>query len=142
MWRNHKWFELCHSAHLGHPYHTGEQVEVYPTQNETATSKDEANKLANDLINLQIRSTPVTIDPSGPGSPLYPRGIELRTPTRSQSITDAHNSNVMSTQTMAAMMETIARTLAGERDEDPPLDTSSNFQDPQQIRDTFDIALR
>jgi hypothetical protein len=48
----------------------------------------------------------------------------------------------MSTQTMAAM-QMIAWTLAGgEGGKEPPPDSSSQSQDPQQIRDTFDITLR
>jgi len=38
-------------------------------------------------------------------------------------------------------MQTIARTLAGGGGEEPPLDPGSRSQDPQQIRDTFNIAL-
>jgi len=46
----------------------------------------------------------------------------------------------MSTQTMAAM-QTIAQTLAGGGGEDPPPNPGSQSQDPQRIRDTFNIAL-
>ena len=43
-------------------------------------SKDKANKLTVDLINLQIRSVLAVIDPNSPGSPDRLRGIKLRTP--------------------------------------------------------------
>jgi hypothetical protein len=81
VWRNNGWNILHHSEHSRHPYHAGEQIDVYPTPIYTATSEDETNKLAADLINLQIRSTPAVIDPSGPESPHHPRSIELRAPT-------------------------------------------------------------
>jgi hypothetical protein len=48
----------------------------------------------------------------------------------------------MSTQTMVAM-QTIVRTLTGGGGGgEPPLDPGSQSQNPQWIRDTFDIALR
>jgi hypothetical protein len=52
---------------------------MYPTLAYTAANEDKDNDLAEDLTNLQIRSTPAVIDPNGPGSPLCPRSIELRT---------------------------------------------------------------
>jgi hypothetical protein len=143
VWRNNEWFELHHSTHLGHPYHAGEWVEVYPTLPELATNEDKANDLAEDLVNLQIWGAPVTIDPNSPGSPLHPRSIELGTPTRPQPITDICNHNIMSTQTMVAMTETIGCTLAGGGgDEDPPSNPGTYAQNSWRIRDTFDIALR
>jgi hypothetical protein len=104
VWRNNRWYALQYSKHSGHPYHTGEEVDVYPTP---AHNEDEDNELAEDLTNLQIRSTPAVIDPNGPGSPHCPRNIELRTSTQSEQFTDAPNSSAMSTQTMA-VMQTIA----------------------------------
>jgi hypothetical protein len=140
VWRNDKWYTLRHSKHTGHPYHAGEQIDVYPTPTYAAANKDEDNELAEDLTNLQIRSTPAIIDPSGPGSPHRPRSIELRTSTRAERLADAPHSSIMSTQTMAAT-QTIAQTLAGGGGEDPPPNPRSQSQDPQRIRDTFDIAL-
>ena len=83
--------------HSGHPYHTGEQIEVYLTPINSAPSEDEADNLVTNLVNLQIQSTPATISPSSLGSPLHPRSIELRTPTRSNRIADAHNHEIVST---------------------------------------------
>ena len=71
--RDNTWYKLHHSKHLGYPYHTGGQVEVYTP---TETSKDETN----DPINLQIRSTSAIIEPSGPGSLHCARSIEQGTP--------------------------------------------------------------
>ena len=107
VWRNDKWYTLQHSEHSGHPYHAGEQIDVYPTPAYTAANEDKDNELAEDLTNLQIRSAPAVIDPNGPGSPHRPRSIELRTSTRLERITDIPNSGIMSTQTMAAT-QTIA----------------------------------
>ena len=84
VWTNNRWYALQHSERLGHPYHAGEQVDMYPTPTHAAASEDKANKLAEDLTNLQIRSTPAVIDPNGPGSPHHPRSIKLRTSTRSE----------------------------------------------------------
>jgi hypothetical protein len=80
VWRNDRWNILYHSEHFRHPYHTGEQIDVYPTPAYTM-SEDRTNELVEDLINLQIRNTLAVIDPSGPGSPHHPRSIELRTST-------------------------------------------------------------
>jgi hypothetical protein len=141
VWRNNRWYALRHSEHSGHPYHAGERIDVYPTPAYTAANEDEDNNLAEDLTNLQIRSTPAVIDPNGPESPHRPRSIELRTSTRSERLADAPNSSTMSTQTVAAT-QTIARTLAGGGGgEEPPPDSRNQSQDPQRIRDTFDIAL-
>jgi hypothetical protein len=107
VWRNDKWNILHHSEHSGHPYHTGEQIDVYLTPTYTATSEDEANELTADLINLQIRNALAVIDPSGPGSPHHPRSIKLRTSTRPDRLANAPDSGTMSTQTMVAM-QTIA----------------------------------
>jgi len=130
VWRNDRWYALRHSEHLGHPYHAGEQINVYPTPDYTAANKDKDNELAEDLTNLQIRSTPAIIDLDSPGSPHCPRSIELRTSTRLEQFTDAPNSGIMSTQTVAAT-QTIAQTLAGGGGEDPPPDPGSQSQDPQ-----------
>jgi hypothetical protein len=130
VWRNGEWLELLHSEHTGHPYHTGTRIEVYPTP-----LRDDEEDIAEDLTNLQIRNTPAVIDPAGPGSPHCPRNAELRT---SQSLNPL-DSDVMSTQTVTAT-QTIARTLAGGGGgKEPPPGTS--HQDPQRIRDVFDIAL-
>ncbi len=50
----------------------------------------------------------------------------------------------MSTQTMVTITEIISRTIAprGNNNPPPPLHTSNHHQNPQHIRDTFDIALR
>ena len=84
VWRDDRWYALRHSEHSGHPYHAGERIDVYPTPAYTTANEDEDNELAEDLTNLQIRSTPAVIDPNGPGSPHRPRSIELRTSTRSE----------------------------------------------------------
>jgi hypothetical protein len=81
VWRNDRWNILQYSKHSRRPYHTREQIDIYPTPAYTAASKDETNKLAVDLINLQIRSALAVIDPNGLGSPHHPRNIELRTST-------------------------------------------------------------
>jgi len=50
----------------------------------------------------------------------------------------------MSTQTLAAMTETILHTIAGgggDEDPQPPQYASNYHQNPQHIWDTFDIAL-
>jgi len=107
VWRDNKWYALQHSEHSGHPYHAGEQIDIYLTPTYTTANKDEDNELAEDLTNLQIRSTPAIIDPNGPGSPHRPRSIELRASIRSERLTDTPNSSTMSTQTMA-VMQTIA----------------------------------
>jgi len=140
VWRNNNWYILHHSTHSGHPYHTGEQIKVYLTPINSAPSEDEADNLVTNLVNLQIQSTPATIGPSNLGSPLHPRSIKLRTPTRSNRIADANNHDIVSTQTMA-VMQTTARTLVGGGGGEDPLDPSGQIEDPQHIRDTFDIAL-
>ena len=138
VWKNNQWYELHHSTHSGHPYHTGEQIDVYLTPRE----EDEASKLANNLTNLQIRGTPAVIDPNGPGSPHHPRSIKLRTPTRTHELSDAFSGSAMSTQTIS-VTQTIARTLAGGGgDGEPPSGPSYQSQDPQHIRDIFNITLR
>jgi len=81
VWRNDRWNVLHYSEHSGHPYHTGEQIDIYPTPEYSAASEDEANKLVTDLINLQIRNALAVINPSGPASPHHPRSIGLRTST-------------------------------------------------------------
>jgi hypothetical protein len=135
VWRNSEWLELQHSKNTGHPYHTGRRIEVYPTP----PAEDDAEDLAADLTNLQIRNALAIINPSGPGSPHRPRSIELRAPTRANQPTDTLNRDTMSTQTVT-VTQTIARTLAGGGgDGEPPLGPS--HQDPQRIRDVFDIAL-
>jgi hypothetical protein len=131
VWRNNQWNILHHSEHSGHPYHTGEQVDVYPTLAYTATSEDEANELAVDLVNLQIRNTLAVIDLSGPESPHCPRSIELRTSTQPDRLANTPNSSTMSTQTMA-VMQTIARMIVGGGgDDEPPSNPRSQTQDPQ-----------
>jgi hypothetical protein len=135
VWRNSEWLELQHSENTGHPYHTGRRIEVYPTPNE------DDEDLATDLTNLQIRNTLAVIDPSGPGSPHHPRSIELRTSSSTNEPTNTPSHNIMSTQTLTTT-QTIARTLAGGGgDGEPPSGPSHQAQDPQRIRDVFDIAL-
>jgi hypothetical protein len=57
---------------------------MYLTPAYTAADEDEDNELAEDLTNLQIRSTPAVIDPNGPGSPHHPRSIKLGTSTQTE----------------------------------------------------------
>jgi hypothetical protein len=57
---------------------------MYLTPAYTAANEDKDNELAEDLTNLQIRSTLAVIDPNGPGSPHHPRSIKLRTFTQSE----------------------------------------------------------
>jgi hypothetical protein len=119
VWRNGEWLELLHSEHTGHPYHTGTRIEVYPTP-----LRDDEEDLAEDLTNLQIRNTLAVIDPAGPGSPHRPRNIEPRTSQPPNPL----SSDIMSTQTITAT-QTIARTLAGGGDGEPP--SGPGHQDPQ-----------
>jgi hypothetical protein len=51
VWRNDQWYKLHHSMHTGHPYHTGERIDIYPTLH-PPREEDEASKLTDDLINL------------------------------------------------------------------------------------------
>jgi hypothetical protein len=76
------------------------------------TVEDNADKLATDLTNLQIRSAPAVINPNGPESPHYPRSIKLRTSTGPNELTNALDCGIMSTQTIT-MTQTIMQTLAG-----------------------------
>jgi len=125
VWRNNRWYTLWHSEHSGHPYHTREQVDVYPTPVHNPTDEDKDNELAKDLTNLQIRSTLAVVDPNSPGSPHRPRSIELRASTQLERLADTPNSSPMSTQTMA-VTQTIARTLTGGGGgEEPPPDPGS-----------------
>jgi hypothetical protein len=85
--------------HIGHPYYTGKQIDVYPILSEG----DEDSKLTKDLTNLQIRSTLAIINPSGPGSPHHPRSIKLRTLSRAHRFSNPLDSSTMSTQTVSAI---------------------------------------
>jgi hypothetical protein len=123
VWRNNQWYELHHSAHTGHPYHTGKQIDIYPTPI-LPREEDEASKLTDNLTNLQIRSALAVINPSGPGSPHCPRSIKLRAPTGTHGLSNPLSGGTMSTQTIS-VMQTIVRTLAGGGgDGEPPSDPS------------------
>src|SRR5216683_4317440 len=138
VWSNNVWYEFHHSLASGRPYHQGVQVKVYPTLVYPDTEEE-----TDDSTNVQIRNTPALIDISGPGSPHCTRSNEQGTPSRLIPINDTHNSNPISTQTMATMTETISQTIAPGGDNDaPPPNTSNHHQNPQHIRDTFNITLR
>ncbi len=129
-WSNSYWYEFYHSLMLGQPYHEGHQIEVYPMPTYPDT-KDESTH----SINKQIRSTPAIIETSGLGSPYRERNNQQETPTRH----DTCSSSTMSTQTLVMTTEVISRTLVPGGDDEPP--PSMQHQNPQHIRDTFDIAL-
>src|SRR6266851_2465376 len=128
-WADDQWYEFYHSLTLGQPYHKGHHIEVYPTPTYPDTEDESAPS-----IDVQIRSTQAVIEPSGPGSPHRERNSQQGTLVR----TNANHSFAMSTQTLAMMTEVISRTLVPGGD-DPPV--SVQHENPQHIRDTFDIAI-
>src|SRR5712671_1919185 len=132
MWNNGYWYEFHHSLMTRQPYHEGHQIEVYPTPIYSDT-EDESTP----SINEQIRSTLVVIDTSGPGSPHKERNTHQETPIRHNT----YGSHTMSTQTLATATEVISQTLAPRGDDEPP-HYSTQHENPQHIRDTFNIALR
>ena len=129
VWNDSYWYEFHHSLTSGQPYHKGHHIEVYPTPTYPDT-KDESTP----SIDIQIRSTQAIIDTSGPGSPHRERNSQQETPIQ----TNANRSFTMSTQTLATTTEVISQTLVPEGD-DPPI--STQHENPQHIRDTFNIAL-
>ena len=133
VWSNSEWYKFHHSITLGQPYHKGHQIEVYLTP----IYPDTENK-STASINMQIRSTPAVINTSGPGSPHHNWSIQQGTPT-GQPVIDAHSSNIMFTQTMVATIEIISQTIVPEDNNKPP--PNNQHQNPQHIRDMFNIAL-
>src|SRR5216683_3889685 len=128
-WADGQWYEFHHSLTSGQPYHEGRHIEVYPTPVYPDT-EDESTP----SIDVQIRSTQAIVEPSGPGSPHRERNDQQGTPIR----TNVNCSFAMSTQTLAMTTEIISHTLVPGGD-DPP--TAAQHENPQHIRDTFDIAL-
>ncbi len=137
VWSNNQWYEFHHSLTTGWPYYQGVQVEVYPTPQYPDTEDKESNQ-----TNTQIGNAPAIIDPNGLESPHCPRSNQQGTPSRLIPIDNTHHSNTMSIQTLATSTETIARTIVpGGDGSSPPPDPSNTHQNPQHIRDTFNIAL-
>ena len=133
VWSNGKWYEFHYSLTSRQPYHEGQQINIYPTPVYPDTDEESIPS-----IDVQIRSTPVVIEPSGLGSPHRERNTQQGAPTY---WTDSHtcNSTTMSTQTLVMTTEVISHTLVPGGDDEPP--PSNQHQNPQHIRDTFDIAL-
>jgi len=71
VWSNGEWYEFHHSLTTGQPYHEGHQIEVYPTPVYPDTEDESVPS-----IDVQIRSTPVIIGASSPGSPHRERDIQ------------------------------------------------------------------
>src|SRR5712671_2570047 len=113
-WSDGYWYEFHHSLTSGQPYHEGHQIEVYPTPVYPKTEDESVPS-----IDVQIRSTPVVIETSGPGSPCRERRTQQNTPIGSY----AYGSRAMSTQTLATTMEVISQTLVPGDNDDPPLRT-------------------
>ncbi len=128
-WSEGKWYEFHHSLTTGQPYHKGHHIEVYPTPVYPDT-EDESTP----SIDIQIRSLQAIVEADSPGSPHRKRSGQQGTPIR----TNANCSFAMSTQTLATNTETISRTIVPGGD-DPP--NPVQHENPQHIRNTFDIAL-
>jgi len=101
---------------------------VYPNTEDKSTPS----------IDIQIRSTPAVIDASGLGSPHRERNSQQGTPIN-RTNSDTHCSATMSIQTLVMATEVISCTLVPGGDDEPP--PSMQHQNPQHIRDTFDITL-
>ncbi len=99
VWRDGAWYEFHHSITTAQPYHKGNQIEVYPTPVYPDTEDESIPS-----IYIQIRSTPVIVEASGPGSPHR----ERNTPGTPIEQTNTRNSYTMSTQTLATTTETIS----------------------------------
>src|SRR6266853_4765997 len=136
VWSNNEWYKFHHSITTGQPYHKGQRIEIYPTPVYPDTEEESVTS-----IDIQIRSTPATIKPSGPGSPHCSRSVQPGTSSRPFPVDNPCNSNTMSTQTMATTMENITRTIVPGGSDYPPPSASNQHQNPQHIRDTFNIAL-
>ncbi len=129
-WSNGYWYKFHHSLTSGQPYHEGHQIEVYPTPIYPNTEDESVPS-----IDIQIRSTLAIIKTSGPGSLHRERNTQQGTPTGCNT----YGSHAMSTQTLVTTTEVISQTLVPGGDNKPPIHTQ--HENPQHIRDTFDIAL-
>ncbi len=98
---------------------------VYPNTEEESTPS----------INEQIRSTPAVVDAGSPESPYRERITTHAPPLRSHE----SSGHTMSTQTLVMTTEVISRTIVPNNDDDATNHVQQ--QDPQHIRDTFNIAL-
>ena len=145
VWTGQEWYEIRHSSTTGRPYREGTPLDIYPTPRyEGDTPTEGTGHETDDSTNLQIRHTPVVIEPNTPGSPHRTRSIESGTPSGSIRISIPRSSNLMATQTMASTTETISHTRTakqGEQSEQHTQHTTTTHQNPYNIRDTFDIAL-
>jgi hypothetical protein len=126
-----QWYALRHSKSTGKPYHDRQRVEVYPWTEVPEPQHTETSDDLPDIINLQIRDTPATIDPSGPGSPHRPRSIEQRASNQFDKFSVTPYRKPMATQTMEASIETARRAFVSEGASNAP-DTAPH-PDPTHI---------
>src|SRR6266853_4774280 len=125
-WDNSYWYEFHHSLAAGQPYHEGHQIEVYPmptypeiqrmNQLPLLTYKSEAHQQLLRQVAQEAHTE---------------KGTTIRHNTYGGSTT--------STQTLVTTTEVISCTIVPGGDDEPP--PSTQHQNPQHIRDMFDITL-